>query len=267
MELQNISPASEERAASSPVKRKWTPRGSTESVEDAQLRFPKRGQWRKKDLTGRRFGRLVVASESGRTKNQKITWNCLCDCGNKTIAIGADMLCGKQVSCGCQRNEASHRNGLLSRKHGLSFTRIASTRKGIIQRCLNADNKDYPKYGGRGIRVCEAIKTTPAKILDILGEKPDGMSIDRINNNGNYSCGDCRECSENSWTMNIRWATPIQQSRNSRINRLIEIDGVARCMVEWCELSGISRTVMAYRLKRNVRGQALLAPSKTILNK
>jgi hypothetical protein len=262
MESQNILPKSEDAEEGSPQKPKWKPRGSTEDSEAAQLKFPKRGQYRKKNLAGMRFGRLLVLSESGRTRNAKITWKCLCDCGNETVAIGADMTCGKQVSCGCQRNEASSMNGKKLRIHGLSFTRIASTRKGMIQRCLNPRNKDYRKYGGRGIRVCVAIRNSPATILELLGEKPEGMSVDRKNNDGNYSCGNCSECASNNWSMNIRWATPTQQSRNSRINRMVTINGESRCVADWADISGVTRDVIINRLKAGWSGEKLLSPSR-----
>ena len=247
------------------VKPRWKPRGSTESAGDAHLRFPLRGQHSKKDLVGKRFGRLLVLDESGRTRNRTITWRCICDCGNETIAIGADMAAGKQVSCGCQRNEASVINGRKAKKHGLSFTPIASARKAMVQRCYNPNNKSYHCYGGRGLRVCQGIKRNAGVILSLLGERPSGMSIDRKNNNGYYSCGACPECIQNGWPMNIRWATPMQQSRNSRLNRMVTIDGETHCVSEWCEIAGISRTVIAFRLNHGIAGRDLLKPSRTSL--
>lgn len=84
------------------------------------------------------------------------------------------------------------------------------------QRCFNPKNKKYPSYGGRGITICSGLSTF-RRFIGYLGLKPgDEYSLDRINNDKGYYCGDCIECLENRETLNLRWATAKQQANNRR---------------------------------------------------
>ncbi len=104
----------------------------------------------------------------------------------------------------------------------------------MIQRCNNHDNPGYMNYGGRGIRVCAGL--TPFDgFLSVLGESPPGLEIDRMDNDGNYTCGRCDECLKNGWPLNLRWATRKQSARNKRSNRLVTVRGVTACLIEQCE--------------------------------
>lgn len=120
----------------------------------------------------------------------------------------------------------------------------------MIDRCYNSKNKKYPMWGGRGILVCEFLRASPNNLKISIGEKPDGMSLDRKENNSNYSCGECAECLKKEWVKNIRWATPKQQARNTRRNNFVSISGETKCISEWSEISGINRYTIYRRLKR-----------------
>lgn len=110
-------------------------------------------------------------------------------------------------------------------KHGLDNTAICRTWRRIKERCLNKKSKDYANYGKRGITVCELIIKTPQSLLDLIGERPVGKTIDRIDNDSGYSCGKCNECKNKGWEFNLRWASPLEQVRNRKITKKVNING------------------------------------------
>lgn len=107
----------------------------------------------------------------------------------------------------------------------------------MMTRYTNPKVKEYPDYGGRGIKVCERWHSFENFLTD-MGERPPGMSIDRHpNNDGNYEPGNCR------------WATRTQQARNKRNSRLLTVNGVTRCVAEWAEIMGVRDSVIRDRLR------------------
>lgn len=168
------------------------------------------------DLTGQRYGRLVVferaedhITESGR----KITrWKCICDCGNETIVRHGGLRSGTTTSCGCYHRE---KVGDINRTHNLSHkSHLYSVWKSIKDRCYREKCKSYKNYGGRGIKVCDEWKNDYKKFYDWAMENGyeekqtaggvNILSIDRIDNDGNYEPSNCR------------WATMKMQAKNKR---------------------------------------------------
>jgi hypothetical protein len=150
---------------------------------------------------GMKFGRLTVI-EPG---EKEYFWNCICECGNKTSTYAYQLVDGTTKSCGCLSHELIAEKSF---KHGHDkrgeTTKTYWCWQAMIQRCTNENREDYKNYGGRGIKVCDRWLNSFEDFLADVGESPEGLSIDRINNDGNYEPG------------NTRWATREQQQSNTR---------------------------------------------------
>lgn len=195
-----------------------------------------------KDLLGLKFGRLVVKEFSGLDKRKKSLWLCECDCGNTTIVRASDLSNNKTRSCGCYQKESRYSHTLRhGNTCGRSSTITYASWQSMIKRCYNKKGKCYKNYGGRGITVCDRWteeKTGFVNFLLDMGECPKGLTLDRIENNGNYEPGNCR------------WATYIEQANNTRNNRFLEYNGKKLTIAQWSRETGINRYALRDRLKR-----------------
>lgn len=190
------------------------------------------------DLTGKRFGRLVVHSRGPSGARNASRWVCLCDCGNQVSVADGNLKSGCTTSCGCYRREVLRRGALSLRKHGMSGTKELAAWQHMHSRCYTESDKRFQRYGGRGIKVCERWHSFAA-FLEDMGKAPSAdHSIDRIDVDGNYEPGNCR------------WATSKQQNRNRTNNRIVEINDVAKPLAEWCEEYGVSYALVSKRLRR-----------------
>lgn len=212
------------------------------------------------DIIGFAFGRWKVVEFFGRGKGNKAMWLCRCQCGKEKVLSNNVLRTGHSKSCGCLKSETSKR--VMRRtmlKHGLSKTYFTSTWQMMNQRCYNPESKNYHRYGARGIRMCEYIRSSPASLSELLGGRPPLHTVDRINNDGNYSCGVCSECVHNNWATNIQWATRKQQARNRHSNLILEIDGQSKTLAEWSEISGVNFGTIQGRLERGKSGLELIS--------
>lgn len=143
------------------------------------------------DITGRRFNRLLVIERSYTDKDNFILWKCLCDCGNVVLERSYPIRTGEIKSCGCLNQELRLKRVT---KHGLSKLPIYMVYKSMKRRCYSPKDKRFNRYGGRGISVCdEWIKNSVAFIKWAFNNGyKEGLSLDRIDNNKNYSPDNCR---------------------------------------------------------------------------
>lgn len=161
---------------------------------------------------GQPFGRWVVTGPEVRISRYRrgAPVRCSCPRGTEKIVGFGDLFSGKSLSCGCLRGERlaqTNREANPAIKHGLTGHPLFDTWRKMLSRCENPADKDWLNYGGRGISLCGAWRDVAAYVAWIeanLGQRPDGMTVDRINNDGNYEPG------------NLRWATAAEQTRNRR---------------------------------------------------
>lgn len=198
-----------------------------------------------KDITGQRFGRLVAVKPNALNKHKRWDWEYICDCGNTLITDAGGPRSGNTRSCGCLRSEATSARMATHRKGGTPEHRAWAH---MLRRCRSPDEPMYPQYGGRGIRVCDRWLKFENFLAD-MGEKPPGLSLDRIDVNGNYEPNNCR------------WATWLQQANNKQFNRRTEYMGETITITELARLTGLSIKTIDTRWCRGDRGEALYRPT------
>lgn len=187
------------------------------------------------DLVGKKFGRLRVLTRNGSNISGNAVWLCVCDCGQKTNVPSNNLKSCHTTSCGCLGHELRIKHGYAHRKRR---SRVYNTWADMIQRCTNSCVSNYPRYGGRGITVCERWLKFE-NFLEDMGKPPtDKHQIDRTYNDEGY----CKQ--------NCRWVTRNQNQRNTRRNRLLTFFHKTQCMIEWAEETGISASIIWQRLKR-----------------
>lgn len=191
-----------------------------------------------KDLSGNVFGYLTVIRQDGRNKWNQPMWLCRCQCGKERIVRGSSLRTGRSRSCGCLQANPEYK------------TAAYNSWDAMIQRCNNPKHPKYASYGARGIRVCE--RWLDFKVfLEDMGQKPNGLSLDRIDNDGHYEPGNCR------------WATRKQQQNNRRNTVYVETTKGRLSLAEVAQESGMTIKGIAGRIKRGWTGDALLLPPKT----
>jgi len=201
------------------------------------------------DLTSRRFGRLIVLGRAEREGHDS-RWLCRCDCGTETIVSTANF--ARTKSCGCFNKEiASQRmtkHGHARENHNGGKSITWRRWEAMRERCLEPNHSSFAAYGGMGIVVCAGWRIDFVNFLQDMGECPPGLTIDRIQNDGGYWCGHCKECVANEWPKNCRWATAKEQARNKTTNRLLTIKGETLCAVEWAERSNVPYRIVMQRI-------------------
>lgn len=190
---------------------------------------------RVKDLTGQRFGRLLVICYAGLTDRHKAKWVCKCDCGNEKTVTSMCLMTGSR-SCGCLGKEVFLKRITTHGKHK-SPEYVAWAQ--MKQRCYNSNSSEYTNYGGRGIKVCDQWRKSFEAFYADMGPRPSAAhSLDRRDNHADY-------CSEN-----CRWTTWKIQNRNKRNNRMITFRDETLCLMDWSIRLGINYQTLHYRLRQ-----------------
>lgn len=190
---------------------------------------------------GDRYVRLVIVSEAERYispggQSRRMV-NCMCDCGQAVTVRTSSLRSGLTLSCGCLQAERAAQSGRDSATHGMTDSDTYHVWQSMKQRCENEKHECYDHYGGRGISVCERWQSFENFLVD-MGECPDGLTLDRRDNNGNYEPGNCR------------WATWFQQNSNRRGLLLLTMDGETLCAAEWARRTGINQDTIRWRIRR-----------------
>lgn len=195
------------------------------------------------DITGMKKFHLTALYPVGVQKNGKVVWKFLCDCGNFTTAPATDFYTGHRQSCGCIQ-------GPRYSDVPLDKDRLYGVYKGMKRRCYNPKEHEYERYGGRGIKICdEWLNDYGAfRTWAMANGYQQGLTIDRIDNDGNY-------CPEN-----CRWATRKEQNNNTSQNRRISFDGLTLTVTEWAKKIGITQQALQKRLNNWSLERALTEP-------
>lgn len=186
------------------------------------------------DMTGLRFGKLVVIEPVGKNNYKSLMWRCVCDCGNERIVDGSGIRAGRNKSCGC----ASPKFSGDIRTHGLTGTRLYRIWVGMKLRCSGMSaGKERKNYYDKGIRVCDRWMDV-RNFLEDMGHPPDNLSIDRIDGSKGYEPGNCR------------WADSKTQGNNTSSNHVISIGGEKKTISQWSEITGAKANTIVCRVKR-----------------
>ncbi len=156
------------------------------------------------DLTNRTFGRLLVVGISHKTRDNRVYWYVRCACGSEHTILGGALREGRTRSCGCLHKEISVNRATT---HGMTKTRTYRCWNDMKQRCYNSKARNYKYYGERGITVCKRWVDSFENFLADMGEMPKGLTLERVNNNDNYTPKNCK------------WATWKEQNNNKRARR------------------------------------------------
>ncbi len=187
------------------------------------------------DRTGNQYRAFTVLRPLNKLKNRSIVWECKClRCGN--LFENYEFRRNREHGCGCLFKKM---NKIRNLKHGFSRSRSYVSYKSMIDRCFNQKISGFKDYGGRGITVCKrwlGVNGLSNFIYD-MGERPSRMSIDRINNNGNYEPSNCR------------WATAKEQQMNRRNSKMITYKGETHSISDWAEKIGMNRNTLCRRLR------------------
>jgi hypothetical protein len=156
---------------------------------------------------GLRFGRLTISEYAGKDAHGKKLYRCLCDCGKETTAYASSLRNGQKQSCGCLRDETNRLPSFFRHGHTSNYKITPTYRswQSMITRCTNPKHEAWARYGGKGITICARWIGDDGfqNFLSDMGERPEGLTLDRKDNNGDYTPANCR------------WSTPTEQARGS----------------------------------------------------
>lgn len=181
----------------------------------------------KTDISGKKFGKLTAIQFLGRNFHKANVWRCACECGNEKISTFSALNSGNTTSCGCSVGRPPNH---IRERHGMRSFPEYKVWVAMKKRCNNPKCKDYPHYGGRGIKVSKEWENSFLKFISDMGRRSEeNCTLERRDVNEGY----CKEnCYWTSWTL---------QQRNKRNNRVVKFRGVTGCLAEIAEINGLGR--------------------------
>ena len=198
------------------------------------------------DITGQRFGRLIAI------KKEKVAlWLCKCDCGNEVVVPYSNLVSGLKKSCGCWWIENKKMFGQQSKKHGGYGTSVYRKYCAIKQRCYNPNNHEYHRYGGRGIKMCDewlnSFESFRQWAYENGYDENGELTLDRVDNNGDYSPENCR------------FASRKEQQLNRECALVCEYKGVRYTAWNFAKKFGItSPNFVSKRVKAGINASEIL---------
>ena len=185
------------------------------------------------------YGKLTVLRRSQKKNPKNALWDCICACGLSVTVATPNLRSGNTRSCGCERTKKTIARAT---RHGATAGGKNTSEYGIWremrQRCNNPASVSYARYGGRGITVCVEWDNSFIQFLSDMGQRPSGMSLERIDNDGNYCKSNCK------------WATRVEQANNTRNNVWIAYAGYNMTLSQWARFLGVSDSVLHSRHER-----------------
>jgi len=180
----------------------------------------------------KKYSNWTIIKQTSKSKKYGYFYLCKCSCGKQKEILGYTLKKGTSKSCGCRRAKISKK---VHTTHGATKTKLFQVWSKMKGRCLNKNQIDYKHYGGRGIQLCDRWLKFENFSEDIK-KIPKGLSLDRIDNNGNYE------------PKNIKLSTQKEQCRNKRTNIFCTINGIKKTAIEWCEIKKMSYATFQYRI-------------------
>jgi hypothetical protein len=211
------------------------------------------------DLTGQRFGRLIVLGWAAYLPSRpNAAWVCRCDCGSEKTVIGGNLIAGRTRSCGCLNLEN------LSKAGSATFLARGTKRHpeykiwaAMLGRCHNPNNRQFPDYGGRGIAVCDRWRFGESGshgfnlfLLDMGSRPTGGHTIDRTDNDRGYSPDNCA------------WRSRTEQARNRRNTLMVHFNGADMPLAAACELTGMPYRFVYLRIRYGMPVERALTQPK-----
>jgi hypothetical protein len=185
------------------------------------------------DITGNKYSRLTAIKYIGKDNLSRRVWECACECGNKANVALSALKCGNTKSCGCLKIDSAKN---LSTKHGKCGTGAYKSWSHMKSRCLDKNNTHWGRYGGRGIKVCKDWLVFENFYRD-MGDRPEGMTLDRKNNEKGYFQDNCR------------WVSRKTQSNNKNGNIFLVLFEIKKTIAQWAEILEIKPHILEWRKK------------------
>ena len=188
-------------------------------------------------MIGQTFGRLTVINNPNITKGGKRYWECECSCGRVILVPTGNLKSGNSSQCRACGNK---NRKTKPRKHGETKTRLYRIWTSMKSRCSNPVTINFHRYGGRGIKVCDEWEKSYESFRDwaLSSGYSDNLSLDRVDNDGDYEPDNCR------------WATRKEQGENMYTAQLITFNGETHCLAGWARKLGFSKSTLTARINR-----------------